>query len=230
MLVVIPARNEEASIAGVIRSALESLDCTLVVVDDASTDATRARARAAGALVLPLPVQLGAWGAMQTGMRWGMAHGFSVCVTMDADGQHRASEVDKLLAPLRDGRADVVIGAHPQRGSRARKTAWWLFKRMSGLSMEDLTSGFRAYNRAAMESLSGPRATLFDYQDVAILIHLLRHGLRVAEVPVRMGLRQEGRSRIFRNWFVVAQYMLYSSMICCTKRLSRVQRGNGVLL
>ena len=113
-VVIIPAFNEESSVGAVVNSALSHFE-SVVVVDDASQDDTAAEAHSAGATVLRLPEQLGAWGATQTGMRYAVRKGFDIAVTMDADGQHDSSEIPNLIAPLLAEEANVVIGAYLQR-------------------------------------------------------------------------------------------------------------------
>ena len=171
-VILIPAFNESAVIAEVIADIRSHCDCPVLVIDDASTDATIALARQAGATVIPLPAQLGAWGATQTGLRYARRHGYDMAVTMDADGLHEASALRALLEPVTRGNADVAIGACTQRGSTLRKIAWSLMKKTSGLTLEDLTSGFRAYNRKAIDELAGWQATLLDYQDIGVLLLL----------------------------------------------------------
>ena len=156
----------------------------MVVIDDCSSDATATIARAAGATVLPLTLQLGAWGAIQTGLRYALRHGYRTAITLDADGQHEPECISELVEPLADRRADVVIGAFPERASRARRIAWSYFRWLTGLKLEDITSGFRAYNHTAMTVLAAPEASLLDYQDVGVLLILRRKGLRTVEVPV----------------------------------------------
>ncbi len=235
LVIVIPARNEEETIATVIRSAAEIAadeadGCEIVVVDDSSTDATQEKALAASATLLPLSVHLGAWGAMQTGFRYAMRLGAHWCVTMDADGQHLAKDLPDLLRPLKDDRADVVIGSFPERGSRCRKTAWAMFKTISGVRLQDLTSGYRAYNNKALRVLAGENASLYDYQDVGVLIHLLKANMRVAEAPVTMQPRLSGHSRIFHTWFNVAEYMAASTALCVSKRLAKAERQGCTML
>lgn len=217
-VVLIPARNEEATVAEVVRNAKAVLHCETVVIDDASTDDTIGVARAAGATVLPLAVQLGAWGAMQTGLRYALNNGFSSAVTMDADGQHAAAGMLRLLEPLDAGCADVVIGACVERCSSARCAAWSFFRCLSGIGIRDLTSGFRAYNLAAMQRLVSRRASLLDYQDLGVLILLEKCGLRTLEIEVEMGPRTVGSSKIFNSWWVVGKYMLLNTVLCVAKR------------
>lgn len=217
-LILIPARNEEASVGGVVRAAKAELDCEVVVIDDFSDDATAEVAGAAGAVVLSLASRLGAWGAMQTGLRYALRNGCEIAITMDADGQHSASSLRSLLTPILSGKADVVIGACAERASPARHTAWSLFRWISGLTIEDLTSGLRAYNATAISLLASKPATLLDYQDVGVLMVLLRAGLRVVEVEVEMGRRKAGHSRVFSSWWVVGRYMVHNSILCLAKR------------
>ncbi len=213
VVVVIPAFNEAPTIARVVAEIKHSLDCDVVVIDDASHDATLATARAAGATVLPLPLQLGSWGATQTGLRYALRAGYDTVITMDADGQHLGKHLGDLLGPLAAAEADVVIGACPGRASRARRVAWRWFRLLTGLRLEDITSGFRAYNRRAMVVLASAEASLLDYQDVGVLLILRYRGLHILEVPVAMRLRSEGASRVFSSWLVVAKYMLQTTLL-----------------
>jgi hypothetical protein len=212
VLVVIPAKDEAATIAQVVADVRAAGWQHVLVVDDHSSDETGALARGAGAQVARPVLPLGAWGGMQLGIRQGLAQGFHAVITMDADGQHEVQELPALLA--RADQADVVIGAHPQRVSPLRKLAWRWFKAISGFEFQDLTSGFRYYNRQAMQVLAGSEATLLDYQDVGVLM-LLRHAqLRITEVPVHMNTRLSGHSRIFYSWFSVLRYMAVTTLLC----------------
>ena len=215
-LIVIPAKNESATIASVVADVLAAGYLDVLVVDDESTDETGFIARRAGAMVLRAPLPQGAWGAMQTGIRYAVRHNFTSVITMDADGQHQTQEIGRLL--LAAQYSDVVIGACPSRGSTARKFAWYFFRRLTGFTLEDLTSGFRLYNAAACRVLAGEAATLIDYQDVGVLLLLRQAGLKFVEVEVQMSRRVDGVSRIFYNWRVVARYMLETVILCLAKR------------
>lgn len=217
VLIVIPAKNEVDTIGRVVEEIRASCSCPVVVVDDGSSDGTAEAARSAGAVVLKPVLPLGAWGATQAGIRFALALGSDVVITMDADGQHESEAVPDLLNLLGEHAADVVIGACPQRASLLRKMAWGIFRRMSGFAFEDLTSGFRAYNRAAIEVLASEEATLLDYQDIGVLILLRKAGLRIAEVPVPMYPRMAGRSRIFSSWLAVGWYMAKTAILCLAR-------------
>ncbi|HEY2054887.1 MAG TPA: glycosyltransferase family 2 protein, partial [Solirubrobacterales bacterium] len=100
-LVFIPAWNEAASIDAVIADVRASLPAAdILVVDDGSTDATTERARAAGVLVATLPFNQGLGAALQTGYLWALREGYDACAHLDADGQHPAAEVARLLAEV----------------------------------------------------------------------------------------------------------------------------------
>ncbi|MEA1052533.1 glycosyltransferase family 2 protein [Lamprobacter modestohalophilus] len=212
-IVLIPAYNEAGSIGTIVAATRRHWHDPIVVIDDRSRDATAALAEQAGATVLRLPLRLGAWGATQTGLRFAYAQGYTHAVTLDADGQHRPCDIGDVAAPILSGDADVAIGACPSRASLARRFAWSYFRRLSGLSYEDITSGFRAYNRTAMKLLIRPSATLLDYQDVGVLMILRRHRLRVHEVSVPMHSRVNGKSHIFASWRKVAEYMVVTSLL-----------------
>ncbi|EXJ17194.1 Glycosyl transferase [Imhoffiella purpurea] len=122
-----------------------------------------------------------------------------------------------VLKPLLAGEADVVIGAFPARASYLRRLAWRYFRGLTGLELEDITSGFRAYNPKAMKLLASPEASLLDYQDVGVLLILHRNGLRVVEVPVPMQPRTQGISRVFNSWWTVGRYMLQTSLLCIAR-------------
>jgi glycosyltransferase involved in cell wall biosynthesis len=224
-IILIPAFNEGMVVGAVIKEIKAHCNLPIVVIDDASTDNTVDVAQNAGATVIPLPAQLGAWGAMQTGLRYAQRHGYTVAITMDADGQHEAASLKSLLAPVNEGVADVAIGACTRRGSLWRRIAWVMMKRTSGLSLEDITSGFRVYNQEAISELASWRATLLDYQDIGVLLLLQSRGLRIVDVKVTMQERQNGHSRVFHSWVVVIYYMCQTLLLGLSKRrLARTYR------
>lgn len=225
VLIVIPARDETRTIGQVVASLREAGWVDVLVVDDHSTDDTAAVARAAGALVMQPVLPMGAWGAMQAGLRYALSKGYHAVITMDADGQHEVSELPLLLEAR--GTADLVIGAFPERASAARRIAWQWFRKLAGFDLRDLTSGFRYYSEAAMHILASREATLLDYQDLGTLLMLRRAGLRIAEVPVSMNLRAVGKSRIFNSWFSVARYMAVTTLLCLARLPVRRQRASG---
>ncbi|MFW6341121.1 MAG: glycosyltransferase family 2 protein [Wenzhouxiangella sp.] len=218
-LAIIPARNEAADIAAVVRRVTaQGLD--VLVIDDFSSDDTAARARSAGARVLRLPFHAGAWTAMQTGIRAACEAGYQRVVTLDGDGQHDPDDIPQLLQHLDSAEPspNVLIASCTDRGNRRRRIAWRVLRLLSGLKVADLTSGFRVYDRAAMEYLADAECTLLEYQDIGVLLHLHRRGLRLEEVPVSMRPRCHGQSRIFSSWRIVGHYLVYSALLSITRR------------
>lgn len=216
--IVMPAFNEGQVIGSVIKEIHEICDLPILVVDDASTDDTVARAESAGATVISLPVQLGAWGATQTGLRYALRHEVEFVISMDADGQHEAKSLLQILEPIASGKADVAIGACTRRGSLLRKIAWGLMKQVSGLTLEDITSGFRVYNRKAIRELASWRATFLDYQDIGVLLLLQSKNMVISDVEVPMQARKNGKSRVFHSWLTVIYYMSHTLLLGLSKR------------
>jgi glycosyltransferase involved in cell wall biosynthesis len=227
LLAVIPALNEAASVGAVVDQVRSILAVPVLVVSDSSTDRTAEAARESGAQVIELTERIGAWGATQTGIRHAVRRGYSAVVTLDADGQHDPSCLASLVEAYERTGADIVIGTFPQRLSSAKRLAWAWFRALTGLGVEDLTSGLRLYGPRALPILASAEATLLDYQDVGVLLLLRKYGLTVHEVPVTMHPRRDGHSRVFASWLTVARYMAQTTLLCVA-RVGRFGRAPAV--
>jgi glycosyltransferase involved in cell wall biosynthesis len=201
---IVPALNEERSIAGVI-AELRAFDpgLEIVVVSDGSTDRTAEVAEEHGAHALRLPFNLGIGGAVQTGFRYAHEEGFDVAVRVDGDGQHDAAQLGTVLAPVLAGEADVAVGSRfvgtdGYRSSRSRRIGIrllaWTVSRLVGQRVTDTTSGFQAVNRAGIALFA--RDYPHDYPEVEATVMVHRHKLRLVEVPVSMREREHGSSSI----------------------------------
>jgi len=201
----VPAYEEEGIIAAVvaeIRSFDPALD--IVVVDDGSVDGTAAAAASAGAAVVRLPFNLGIGGAVQTGFKYALEHGYGIAVRLDGDGQHDPTELPKLLEPLARDEADVVIGSRFAGGDREYRPPFarragirWFAKLVSLLTRQrltDTTSGFQAVNARGIRLFAADYP--HDYPEVEAAVMVVRHRLRIVEVPVRMRERELGSSSI----------------------------------
>jgi glycosyltransferase involved in cell wall biosynthesis len=205
IVAVVPAYDEEDAIAAVV-GELRAFDpeIDVVVVDDGSADSTAAAAAAAGAAVVRLPFNLGIGAAVQTGFRYALEQGYDFAVRLDGDGQHDPAELPKLLRPLERGEADVVTGSRfreSEDGYRpplARRLGiTWFARLVSLLSRQrvtDTTSGFQALNRSGIALFA--RDYPSDYPEVEATVLVLKHRLRLVEVPVRMREREHGSSSI----------------------------------
>ncbi len=216
LAIVIPAKDESATIVNVLSQVSNICNCAVIVVDDASKDNTAELASLNGAVVLSHIQSQGAWLAMQTGIRYARQKGYDSVITMDADGQHCAEDITKLLMSIKNG-GDVVVGSCLQRGSSGRKFVWALFKKLTGVHIFDITSGFRLYNLRAMNVLTSRQASLLEFQDMGVLLMLRSAGLSIKEVSVEMRLRESGISRIFSSWGKVVYYMFITLFLCLVK-------------
>lgn len=216
-LIVIPARNEAATVALVVSEARAAMDCDVMVINDASSDDTARIARDAGATVLDMVVQLGAWCAVQAGMRHACHAGYTHVLTMDADGQHHGDTLPTLLAHMQAVAADVVIGSCEPRLSAPKRVAWWYFRKLTGIGVRDFTSGLRIYNSRAMNILASADASLLDYQDIGVLMLLKSRGLRIRELAANMSPRRNGVSRVFSSWWMVLRYMTATTVLCIAR-------------
>ncbi len=219
---IIPALNEEKTIGHVV-AELKRLfvPAQILVVNDASTDRTPEKAAENGAEVISLPLRLGYWGAIQTGLLYGYRKGFKYFVTLDADGQHLPKEATKILKPLYEKRAEVVVGSFLKRGTLSKKMAWSFFRKLTGITLKDLTSGFRAYSRRAVAILIDPDFLVVDNPDLLILLALKEKNMSFLEVEVEMRPRLEGSSKLFFSTFKILDYMILSSILALSKRKTK---------
>jgi hypothetical protein len=193
--VIIPALNESATIGVIVdqvRAAAPDLD--VLVVDDGSHDDTAQHARRHGAVVVSHVFNLGYGAALQTGYKLADRRGYAYVVQLDADGQHDPADVPRLLAPLRAGTADVVIGSRFVAATGyemgvVRTLGRVFFRRVlivcGGPRVADATSGFQALSRSAYRFCC---ADFFpaDFPDIDVLLLLHRQGFRILELPVKM--------------------------------------------
>lgn len=230
LLLIVPAYNEESSLPGVLGDLRQyQPNATVVVVNDGSTDRTAAVARAHGAVLLDLPINLGIGGAVQTGLLYAARHGYRIALQFDGDGQHRADQVEVLIAPLLRGECDVAIGSRflqpgHYRAPFLRRCGIAIFRLVNSLllgqTIHDNTSGFRAYNHAALTFLAADYPD--DYPEPESVVTLARNGFRIREVPTLMRERQGGRSSITfaRSLFYMGKVLL-AILIGSTRRKTR---------
>lgn len=203
VLVIVPAWNEQASIGSTVTEIRAALpDADLLVVDDGSSDQTRARAEQAGATVCSLPFNLGVGGAMRAGYRFAQRHGYDVAVQIDADGQHDPRYVPTLVERLAD--ADVVIGARfatdddPYKVRGPRRWAMVLLarvlSRLARTRLTDVTSGFRVSNRRAISLFARHYPAEYLGDTVESLVIGARAGCVITQEAVVMRPRMAGRA------------------------------------
>ena len=208
-VVFIPAWNEADNLPAVLDDLKRELpDTDVLVVDDGSTDATAEIARANGAQVLSFGENRGLRAGIAAGYEWALDHGYAYCGRVDADGQHPAAELSRLLALVKDDRCDVAVGSRFVSGegyaayryspSRPRRLGTALLRRAMKLVLRrpfgDATSGLYAVNAKALPLLAEPFRS--GAPEVEALIRVTDAGLRLEEVPVDMAERASGESKL----------------------------------
>jgi glycosyltransferase involved in cell wall biosynthesis len=206
LLAIVPAFNEEGMVGRVVRDIRRNApDFNVLVIDDGSTDSTVARAEEEGAIVLRHPFNLGIGGAMQSGYKYALAHGYDVAVQVDGDGQHKPEYLPEMLEALRTSgnEADMVYGTRFRgdpgyRVPIGRRLGNMIFSvvltAITRQKITDPTSGFRMVNRRGIELFA--RDYPHDYPEVEAILMMHRGRLRIHEVEVRMNARGFGRSSI----------------------------------
>jgi glycosyltransferase involved in cell wall biosynthesis len=207
LLLVIPCYNEQESLP-VLLPELESLKLPgyaieIAIVNDCSTDDTYAIARQYNVTVLNLAINLGIGGAVQSGLLYALKYKFDLAVQMDGDGQHPPAELIKLLNCYESQGANLVIGSRfiEKEGFQSSFTRrlgisyfHWLSKAFTGKNIYDSTSGFRLFDKKAIEL-----AAVYypdEYPEPESLIYFSRAGLSIRETPVIMASRHGGQSSI----------------------------------
>jgi glycosyltransferase involved in cell wall biosynthesis len=235
-IAIVPARNEEAAVGRVVEE-LRAFDPALdvLVIDDGSEDATAESAAAAGAAVVSLPFNLGIGGAVQTGFKYALEHGYDTVIRLDGDGQHDPQEIPQLLGPLARGEADVVVGSRFADGKSdyrppfARRAGIRWFARLVSLltrqKLTDTTSGFQAVNARAIRLFAADYP--HDYPEVEAAVMVVRHKLRITEVPARMRGRETGASSItaFRSFYYAIKVTLALLVGIFRRRVVPLEEG-----
>jgi len=211
VVVTIPAFNEAATVGQVIESIPKDIpgvkNIDVVVVNDGSTDQTATVAAKAGAKVVSFSHNRGLGAAFGQGLQTALGLGADIIVNIDADGQFNSQDIPKLLAPVIEGKAEMVTASRFADPALVPKMPWikkWgnrkaanLLNKLAQLNLNDVSCGFRAYSRDA-----ALRATLLGRHTYTheVILDLAFRGLRILEVPVKVvGVRKVGGSRVAGN-------------------------------
>lgn len=205
ILVIIPAFNEEESILGVIHDLQENAPfAEYLVINDGSTDGTKRILERNQIPHISLVQNLGIGGAVQTGYKYALQHEYDIAVQFDGDGQHSASYIKDIVAPIQAGEANLVVGSRFKGNASSFQSSAMrrlginilsaVLKLASTNKVEDVTSGFRAADRSAIQLFASYYPD--DYPEPESLALIARKGLRLTEVPVSMQERSGGTSSI----------------------------------
>jgi glycosyltransferase involved in cell wall biosynthesis len=189
LTVVVPAFQAAASVGEVVARTLATVPAArVIVVDDGSSDGTGSVAAAAGASVVRHDANRGKGAALRTGVADVATGQGSVIVTLDADGQHPPEEIPRLVAPIAQGRADLVLGARERTAAMplgrrlTNRLSAALASRIGGQSIPDAQTGFRAFT-AEIAALVRPLESHYEYE-AAFLLEALARRVRVASIPI----------------------------------------------
>ena len=210
LVIQIPCFNEESHLGETVRDLPRSIggvdEIELLVVDDGSSDNTAEVARSLGATVISVSTHRGLAHAFMVGMDAGLSRGADVIVNTDADDEYRAEDIAKLVEPILDGHADMVIGARPIREIHAfsptkkllQLVGSWVVRKISATEVSDATSGFRALSREA--ALQVNVLSRYTYTLESIVQTARTRGLRVTSVPIRVNETTRPSRLVRSNW------------------------------
>lgn len=229
-LIIIPAYNESANIENTVKDIVNNApDFDYVIINDCSTDNTLEICERNGFNVVNLPLNLGIGGAVQTGYRYAYNNGYDIAVQVDGDGQHDPTFLEKMAETMLAENADMLIGSRfiEKEGfqtSRARRMGItyfsWLIKLFTRKKITDPTSGLRMINSDIIKVFaeSYPR----DYPEPESVVHIIRLGKNVKEIPVIMRERQGGKSSI--RFFSSIYYMIKVTVAILTELMRKIDR------
>jgi len=225
ILIIIPAFNEAESILSVLKNLRKKFpNIDIVVVNDGSSDNTEEIVlESAMAKLITLPYNIGIGGSVQTGFIYAQKYKYNYAIQFDGDGQHMVDEIEKLLIPLLNGEADCIIGSRfiqkvdgnyqpdllRRIGILILRSVCYLY---IGQKISDQTSGFRAYNKKAINLLAKNYPK--DFPEAEVIVFLGLHGIKIKEVFTQMRERQGGVSSIasWRGPYYIIKVLLSMTM------------------
>jgi len=226
-IVIIPAYNEAESIVSTIQDIKENApEFDYVIINDCSKDNTYQLCLDNGFNVLNLPMNLGIGGAVQTGYLYAYENGYDIAVQFDGDGQHDAKYLNTMVQELVDSKSAMVIGSRFidkegfQSSSMRRlgiKYFSMLIKILTGKTVTDPTSGLRMCNRDVIKMFADVYPK--DYPEPETTVKVLRHKLKVKEIPVVMRARETGVSSITPKKSIY--YMIKVTLAILIERVRR---------
>ena len=231
-LIVVPIFNEAWNLPLLFErlGALHSWD--VLYINDGSSDSSKELLEAQGSNFIDLAYNIGIGGCVQTGLKYAFEHEYDYAVQLDGDGQHPIEALSELLEEVNSNECDIAIGSRFKRDKkhpvgRTRRLGIRILsstiKVLTGQTILDPTSGYRLFNRKSISLLSENYPQ--DYPEPESVVFLLKNGLRICEVPVRMNSREGGISSIHRDGiFYMAKVML--SMIMVVLRPKESSHGS----
>jgi glycosyltransferase involved in cell wall biosynthesis len=203
LIAIIPAFNEESTIGDVIKATSRFVD-EILVISDGSTDNTTTIAKSAGATVIDNIVNRGLGKTIKRGYAEAIKRGADIVVQIDADGQYDPQEIPKLIQPILDNKADLVLGTRlenlkyemPWLKKQGNKAFTWLLRRLTGADIKDGQTGFRATRKEVFETVEIQGDFTYTQE---MIVKTAKEGWRIANVPVNFYQRSAGESRLMSS-------------------------------
>ena len=200
IIIGIPAFNEEKNIGAIVTKLKAKYD-HVIVCDDGSTDTTQTIASSLGAIVVKHTTNLGYGAAIKTIFNEARKIDGDVLVTFDADGQHKISEIDSVIKPISENKADIVIGSRflgttkdlPKYRKIGIKTITGLTNTLTGGNITDAQSGFRAYSKKVLNEISPTESGMGISTE--ILIKSSKKQMRISEIPITISYEDNTHSQ-----------------------------------
>jgi len=222
IIAVIPAFNEAETIGQVVTRTKPYVD-EVIVADDGSRDETASIAQAAGAVVITHKINLGVGQTISDGIKKALEDNADIIVTLDADGQHRPKHIPTLVAPIKSGLHDIVIGSRFIDNTNIGTTSplkyvgnlifSWILRQLLRLELTDFQSGFRAIERKAAKQITLKHRHTYTHE---MIVDACKKGLRMTEIPMTVNGRRYGNSKVVTNIikYVIAQaYIIVSTLM-----------------
>jgi len=226
ILLIIPAYNEEENILKTYKKIIDynrknNANYNIIVINDGSKDNTKQILEENEIPHINLIHNLGIGGAVQTGYKYALENNYDIAIQYDGDGQHDVSYVEKLIKPIIDKKADLVIGSRfLEKDSSDFKSTWirriginfisFLIKLCTGKKITDTTSGFRAVNKKVITYFASKYP--IDSPEPASFVAITRKGYKTTEVSVSMNAREGGNSSITSHLWKPIYYMINVSL------------------
>ncbi len=207
IFIAIPAFNEGKIIGKVVKEIQKAGYENIVIVDDGSNDKTQQKAKEAGAIALKHKINRGKGAATKTSIEAAKLLGADIIVTMDGDGQHDPTDIEKLINPIIKEGIDVVLGSRLQNpqgmpwykiihNKIGNFITWWLY----GLLVTDSQSGMRAYSIEAAEKIN-TRADRYEY-DSEVIREIYIYKLKYQEVPIQVRYTEYSMGKAHKQSFI----------------------------
>lgn len=203
VLVIIPAYNEEEAIENTINNLKKNCpEVDYVIINDCSKDRTLEICKEKLFNVINLPINLGIGGGVQTGYKYAYNNGYDIAIQMDADGQHNSIYIKDLIKEIENGN-DMVIGSRFIEKEGFQSTTirrigitlyYKIIKVLTGKTVKDTTSGFRAVNKKIIEKFA--KNYPVDYPEPETNAQIAKGNYKIVEIPVKMNERDGGTSSI----------------------------------